>query len=89
MSGLLFVSYVWNYSGTSGIRPPGIRPPLLSDHVLLNKKCFVILKFTSSIRPPPLYNSFFSKILEGLIPEVPLYQLSIIHLLSSNADDDG
>ena len=50
------------YSGTSGIRPPDIKPPPLSDHVLLNKKCFIWLKVTSSIRPPPLYDPFFSDI---------------------------
>ena len=41
------------YSGTSGIRPPGIRHPPLSDYIIVNKKCFIILRITSSIRPPP------------------------------------
>ena len=51
-----------NYSGTSGIRPPGIRPSPLSEHVLLNKKCFIMLKLTSNIRLPALYDLFFSDI---------------------------
>ena len=55
------------YSG-----PSGIRPSLLSDNVLLNKKCFIILKIISSIRPSH-YMTPFSQILEGPIPEVPLY----------------
>ena len=38
------------------------KTPPLSDHVLLNKMCFIILKITSSIRPPPLCDPFFSDI---------------------------
>ena len=51
---------------------PYIRHPPLSDHVSFNKKRLIILKITSNIRPPPLYDPC-SQILEGLIPEVPLY----------------
>ena len=47
---------------------------IIRPFFLLINKCFIILKITSSVRPP-LYMINFSEILEGLILEVPLYIL--------------
>ena len=63
------------YSGTSGIRPSDIRPPPLSDRVLLNKKSFTMLKITSSMKPSLSYDPYF-QILKSLILEIPLQLLS-------------